>query len=200
MPEVSGVFEAFYAQRERRPDELFLRYGEHSWTWAAAGAQAHALACSFQDLGIEKGDRLAVTMPNWPEFVLTVLAAAEIGAVVVPLNPAYSPRDIQFVLRNTEAALVVTAETYGGVEYLEVFESLFSELPGLQYLVTVGEEDLWYDDRIFQFEDLVSAGRGHALIPQPVDAEDPFAILFTAGTSTKYKGVVQSHRSMLWAA
>ncbi|MDP2483958.1 MAG: AMP-binding protein [Candidatus Palauibacterales bacterium] len=200
MPEVSGVFEAFYAQRERRPDELFLRYGEHSWTWAAAGAQAHALACSFQDLGIEKGDRLAVTMPNWPEFVLTVLAAAEIGAVVVPLNPAYSPRDIQFVLRNTEAALVVTAETYGGVEYLEVFESLFSELPGLQYLVTVGEEDLWYDDRIFQFEDLVSAGRGHALIPQPVDAEDPFAILFTAGTSTKYKGVVQSHRSMLWTA
>ena len=199
-PEVSGIFAAFYAQREKRPDDVFVRSGSRSWTWAEAAAQAHALACSFQDLGIEKGDRVAVTMPNWPEFVLTVLAAAEIGAVVVPVNPAYSARDLQFVLRNTEAALVVTAERYAGVEYLELFESLFSELPGLQYLVTVGDEDLWYDDRVYQFEDLVSAGRGHALIPQVVEPGDPMAILFTAGTSTKYKGVVQSHESLLWTA
>jgi fatty-acyl-CoA synthase len=198
--DVSGVFAAFYAQREKRPDDVFLKYGNDSWTWADAASQAHALACSFQDLGIEKGDRVAVTLPNWPEFVLTVLAAAEIGAVVVPLNPAYSARDLQFVLRNTEAALVVTAERYGKVEYLELFESLFPELPGLQYLVTVGEEDLWYDDRIFQFEDLVSAGRGHALIPHEIDSSDPFAVLFTAGTSTKYKGVVQSHDSLLRTA
>lgn len=198
--DASGVFAAFYAQREKRPDEVFLRYGDTSWTWADAASQAHALACSFQDLGIEKGDRVAITLPNWPEFVLTALAAAEIGAVVVPLNPAYSARDLQFILRNTEAALVVTAETYGGTEYLELFESLFSELPGLQYLVTVGEEDLWYDDRVFQFEDLVSAGRGHALIPADIDPADPFAVLFTAGTSTKYKGVVQSHDSLLQTA
>ena len=198
--DISEVFAAFYAQREKRPDAVFLRYRNRSWTWADTAAQAHALACSFQGLGIEKGDRVALTMPNWPEFVLTVLAAAEIGAVVVPLNPAYSVRDLQFVLRNTEAALVVTAERYGGVEYLELFESLFSELPGLQYLVTVGEEDLWYDDRVFQFEDLVSAGRGRALIAQEVAPSDPFAILFTAGTSTKYKGVVQSHESLLRTA
>jgi fatty-acyl-CoA synthase len=198
--DASGVFAAFYAQREKRPDDVFLRCGQRSWTWAETASQAHALACSFQDLGIEKGDRIALTMPNRPEFVLTVLAAAEIGAIVVPLNPAYSARDIQFVLRNTEAALVVTAERYAGVEYLELFESLFSELPGLQYLVTVGEEDLWYDDRIYQFEDLVSAGRGHALIPQDVEPGDPFAVLFTAGTSTKYKGVVQSHGSLLHTA
>ena len=198
--DASGVFAAFSAQREKRPDDVFLRFGDNSWTWADAASQAHALACSFQDLGIEKGDRVAVTLPNWPEFVLTVLAAAEIGAVVVPLNPAYSARDLQFILRNTEAALVVTAESYGGTEYLELFESLFSELPGLQYLVTVGKEDLWYDDRIFQFEDLVSAGRGHALIPADIDPADPFAVLFTAGTSTKYKGVVQSHDSLLGTA
>ena len=197
---ISGVFAAFYAQREMRPDDVFVRFGHRSWTWAEAAAQAHALACSFQDLGVEKGDRVAVTMPNWPEFVLTVLAAAEIGAVVVPLNPAYSARDIQFVLRNTEAALVVTAERYGGVEYLELFESLFPGLPGLQYLVTVGEEDLWYDDRVFQFEDLVSAGRGRALILQDIEPSDPFAVLFTAGTSTKFKGVVQSHESLIRTA
>ncbi len=198
--EALGVHAAFYAQREKRPDDVFLRSDDRSWTWAEAAAQSHALACSFQELGIEKGDRIALTMPNWPEFVIAVLAAAEIGAVIVPLNPAYSARDIQFILRNTEAALVVTAERYGGVEYLELFEALLPELPSLQYLVTVGDEDLWYDDRIYQFEDLVSAGRGHALIPETIEPADPFAVLFTAGTSTKYKGVVQSHGSLLRTA
>lgn len=199
-PAASVVSSAFHAQREARPDDVFLRFRGRSWTWAEVASQSHALACSFQDLGIEKGDRVAITMPNWPEFVIAALAAAEVGAVVVPLNPLYSARDIQFVLRNTEAALVVTAERYAGVEYLEMFESLFSELPGLQYLVTVGEEDLWYDDRIFQFEDLVSAGRGHELIPSEIDPSDPFAILFTAGASTKFKGVVQSNEAILSTA
>jgi len=199
-PDSYGISAAFYAQREKRPDEIFLRYAGRGWTWAEVARQSHALACSFQHLGIEKGDRVAFTMPNWPELVIAVLAAAEIGAVIVPLNPAYSARDLQFVLRNTDTALVVTAERYGGVEYLELFESLFSELPGLQYLVTVGEEDLWYDDRIFQFEDLVSAGRGHALLPETIDPSDPFAILFTAGTASKYKGVVQSSESLMKTA
>ncbi len=199
-PGIAGVASAFYTQRERQPNEVFLRFDDRTWTWADAASQAHALACSLQDLGVEKGDRIAATIPNWPEFVLTVLAAAELGATVVPLNPAHSPRDIQFVLRNTEATVVVTAERFGGVEYLELFEALLSELPSLQYLATVGEEDLWYDDRVFQFEDLVSAGRGRALSPVDIEAEDPFAILYTAGTAAHYKGVVQSHESLLRTA
>lgn len=199
-PPARGVAEAFHTQRERRPRATFLRFRDEEWTYAEVAAQVTALACSLQGLGVEKGDRVALNLPNWPEFVVAVLAAADVGATIVPVNPAYSPRELQFVLRNTEATLVVTAERYGGVEYLELFESLLSELPSLQYLATVGEEDLWYDDRIFQFEDLVSAGRGQALRPVDVSAEDPLAILYTAGTSTKQKGVVLSHANLLRTA
>ena len=187
-------------QRERRPSEIFLRFRDLEWTWAETAAQAHSFACSLQELGVERGDRIGLNMPNWPEFVLSVLAASELGATIVPLNPAYAPRELQFVLRNTECSVVVTAERYRGVDYLELFEGLFSELPGLQYLVTVGEEDLWYDDRIFQFEDLVSAGRGRLCTPVPVGEEDPAAILYTAGVSQKQKGVVLSHENLLSAA
>ncbi|NIP79189.1 MAG: hypothetical protein GWM90_08270, partial [Gemmatimonadetes bacterium] len=52
----------------------------------------------------------------------------------------------------------VAAEEFGGVDYLELFEGFLTSLPELQYLVTVGEADLWYDDRIYQFEDLLSSG------------------------------------------
>jgi fatty-acyl-CoA synthase len=199
-PATAGVADAFYLQREKRPNATFLRYQDQHWTYAETAAQSHALACALQELGLEKGDRIALHMPNWPELVLSVIAASEIGATIVPINPAYSPPELRFVLRNTEATVVITAERYGGIEYLELFESLFSELPSLQYLVTVGEEDLWYDDRIFQFEDLVSAGRGHVLQPVEVGEDDPMAILYTAGTATDQKGVVLSHSNLLRTA
>jgi len=199
-PESPGISSAFLQQRERRPAEIFLRFRDMEWTWAAAAAQAHSLACSLQEFGVEPGDRIGLNMPNRPEFVLSVLAASELGATIVPLNPSYSPRELQFVVRNTECSVVVTIERFGGVDYLEHYEGMFSELPRLQYLVTVGEEDLWYDDRIFQFEDMVSAGRGHVCTPVAVGDEDPAAILYTAGVSEKHKGVVLSNNNLISTA
>jgi len=127
-----------------------------------------------------------------------VLAASELGAPIVPLNPGYSPRELQFMLRNSEATVAITAEDHEGVDYLQLFETLQADLPELQYLVTVGEEDLWYDDRIYQFEDVVSAGRGRELVPAEVDAaEDPFAILYTPGTTGAPKGVMLTHENVV---
>ncbi|MFQ5889995.1 MAG: class I adenylate-forming enzyme family protein [Gemmatimonadota bacterium] len=186
---------------ETHPDRTFLLHRDRRWSFADVAAEGRALACAFQRLGIEKGDRVATDLPNWPEFVVTAVAAAEVGATVVPLNPSQSPRELQFVLRNTETTLVVSAEQWGGIDYLELFEPLLTDLPGLQYLVTVGEEDLWYDDRIFQFEDLVSSGRGGDLAPVEIAPEkDPLAILYTSGTSGKVKGVVLSHANVLATA
>jgi acyl-coenzyme A synthetase/AMP-(fatty) acid ligase len=75
-PGIADVASAFCTQRERRLNEVFLRCDDRTWTWADTASQAHALACSLQDLGVENGDRIAATMPNWPEVALTILAAA----------------------------------------------------------------------------------------------------------------------------
>lgn len=197
LTDLAGEFRATSAEQ---PDAPLLFHGSRVWTYAEIAADARALASAFQDVGVEKGDRIAVHLPNLPEAVVTIVAAAELGALIVPVNPLSSPSDLRFVLRNTEATIAVIAERHGGIEYLELFESMLPDLPCLQYLATVGEEDLWYDDRIFQFEDLVSAGRGLAFNPVAIETGDPMAILYTAGTSQKQKGVVLSHGNLLHAA
>ena len=183
------------------PDREFLIFNDRRLTYAQVDARATSLAAALHALGIEAGDRIALDLPNWPEFVISVFAAAKLGAVVVPLNPRYTVPELQYMLRHSEAAVVVTVESFAGVDSLELYEDFLTSLPELQYLVTVGEEDLWYDDRIYQFEDLVSSGEGRELPTVEVDPrEDLFAILYTSGTMGKPKGVALTHENLLTTA
>lgn len=196
-----AVGDVLRLQAEARPDSPYILFRDRSWSFAEVYGQAQALASALEGLGVCRGDRIAIDLPNWPEFVISAFAAAELGAAIVPLNPGYKPRELQFMLRNSEASVVVAAENYQGVDYLELFESMLSELPELQYLVTVGKEDLWYDDRIFQFEDLVSSGMGRERPPLELDPEEElFAILYTPGTMGAAKGVMLSHGNLLLTA
>lgn len=182
------------------PASSLLLSGETPVTLAELNQRADALAASLASLGVETGDRIALILPPCSEFVVTFFAAAKLGAVVVPLNPRLTSAELQYMLRHSEAVCAVTVEQDRGVDFLHLFEELMPQLPELQYLVTVGEEDLWYDDRIFQFEDLLSAGVGRDYPTPDVDPDDFFALVYTSGTSGKPKGVELSHRNLLSAA
>lgn len=195
---ISQVLEDRVAEH---PDRDFLIFGDRRMTYAQVDDHANALAAALYGLGIEAGDRVALSLPNWPEFVVSMLATAKLGAVVVPLNPHYTVPELQYMLRHSEAAAVVTVETFAGVDFLELYEKILPTLPELQYVVTVGEEDLWYDDRIFQYEDLLSSGEGRERPQVELDpSEDSAAILYTSGTMGKPKGVALTHENLLSTA
>jgi fatty-acyl-CoA synthase len=194
------VAEALHARAVEGGDRVFLISGSRKLTYRQVDDRSTALAASLKELGIEAGDRIAIDLPNWTEFVITLFAAAKLGAVIVPLNPRYTVPELQYMLRHSEASAVVSAEDFNGVDYLELFEGFLSTLPEFQYLVTVGEADLWYDDRIYQFEDLLSSGEGREFEPASVSPDDTFAILYTSGTMGKPKGVALSHANLLGTA
>lgn len=183
---------------QQHPARVLATNGERTWTYQQVDADASSLAAAFSELGLGVGDRIAVNLPNGVEWIIATLAAAKLGAVVVPVSPQLSIHDLRYQLRHAEASAVVTIEQWDGVDFLQRFEELLGDLPDLQYVVTVGDEDLWYDDRIFQFEDLVSSGTGRP-VPRPAvyDETADLAVMYTSGTMGKPKGVPLSHRALV---
>jgi len=193
--------QTFAARVREHADRTLLVANGRSLSYGQVDAKSSALAAALAELGIEAGDRIAIVMPNWPEWVLTLLAAAKLGAIVVPLNSRLSYHEFKYQLRHAEVSVVFSAERRAGVDYLQMFEDIIAELPDLQYLVTVGDQELWYDDRIFQFEDLLSSGEGREYpVPAGLQDSSDLAMLYTSGTMGKPKGVRLSHRTVVETA
>jgi fatty-acyl-CoA synthase len=183
------------------PQRTLLVAGGRTLTYGQVDGRATAMAAALAELGVEAGDRIAIVMPNWPEWIIALSAAAKLGATVVPLNPRLSYHELKYQLRHAEVSVAFAAERHDGIDYLQMFEDILAELPDLQYLITVGEEELWYDDRIFQFEDLLSSGEGRDVrVPGAVTDSSDLALLYTSGTMGKPKGVRLSHRTIVETA
>ncbi|MEE8360857.1 MAG: AMP-binding protein [Gemmatimonadales bacterium] len=160
--------------------------------------QANALAAALESLGLRRGEPLAIDLPNRPEWIVGFLAAARLGAPVVPVDPAARYHELRYQLRHARARAVLIPEQFKGTDFLELFDELLPDLPDLSYVVPVGSSDLWLDNRVFAYSELLAKGRRGQARPVAGDpAEVPLAILYTSGTTGKPKGAVLSHHSMM---
>jgi acyl-CoA synthetase (AMP-forming)/AMP-acid ligase II len=115
--------------------------------------------------------------------------SSPLAAAMAELGPRLNYHELKYQLRHAEVSAAFTAEQYG-IDFLQYFGDVIAELPDLQHLVTVGEEELWYDDRIFRYDDLVSSGEGRRIPEQSSAGDDSdLALLYTSGTMGEPKGV-----------
>ncbi|MCU1365758.1 MAG: AMP-binding protein [Ilumatobacteraceae bacterium] len=96
------------------------------WTYAEMGAAVDRVARGMIALGIGKGDRVGIWSPNCAEWVLTQYATAEIGAILVTINPAYRTHELAYVLRQAGVRLLVSATEFKTSDY----RSMVSEVAG----------------------------------------------------------------------
>jgi fatty-acyl-CoA synthase len=192
--------DAFAAAARRAPDHPCVVAGSRRMSFAQIQREVQALAASLAGLGVRPGDRIATVLPNRSESVTTLLAAAGLGATLVPLNPGLAFDELEYQLRHAAAAAVVSADVLEGRDYLEWFDDLLGDLPELRILAVTGNTDAWYDDRVFPWADLVAQGAHHEAPPAPREAGAPLAIIYTSGTTGKPKGVVLSHRAIVGSA
>lgn len=182
-----SVAETLALAVEETPDRPFVSLGHRRWSYAEVDSQAGALAGSLRGLGVEAGDRIALVLPNGPEFVLALFAAAKLGCAVVPLDPRSTPTELQYMLRHSETTVVFGAGPLHGIH---------TALPDLKHVIALGG-----GAGTHTFADVLqrgSAGSSGPAVRQAVD--DVFAIVYTSGAAGKPRGVAMSHANLLAGA
>lgn len=159
-------------------------------TYAEVRDTAAALARGLSQRGVRRGTIVAIMLPNVPEYPLSWLAAAHLGAVVVPLNPQYTAREIQYVLEDAGASFAIIDHAAA-----PVVESVLAQQVRLtrEHVFVVGAEA--GDGQ--PFSTLLEGGRVEATADAGPVLDDLLSIQYTSGTTGLPKGCLLTHRHWL---
>ena len=167
----------------RTPEKPLFLFKDQKVTYAEVLDSVNRIANGFLDLGIKKGDKVAILLPNCLEFPYCWLAANMIGAVMVPVNNRFVVDEAKYILNHSEAKLLVTSNGHR-----EMIAGIRKGLPFLERIINIdnysGEGDVPYSTLM----------ENSAVLP-PVDiGEDDLAVLlYTSGTTGNPKGCMASH-------
>ncbi|WML57568.1 long-chain fatty acid--CoA ligase [Neobacillus sp. PS2-9] len=165
------------------PELLAIECEGRSYTYRQFNEEVNQLAHGLMEQGVKKGDKLALMMKNSDHFVFTFFAAAKIGAVAVPVNFRLTASEVQYILQQSDAAVVVCDQE---------FESIIAEAKqgaGVRLVITVGGEP--ETTGYYSYETILSAN-----IEEPnveVSQQDDLEILYTSGTTGRPKGALFTH-------
>ncbi len=174
-----------------RGDQEFLVYEDEHWSFGEVGRHVAGLACLLkQGYGVQKGDRVAIAMRNYPEWIVAFAAALSIGAISVSVNAWWTEHEIEFALGDSGATVVVADR-----ERAERAARATERLGIRTVVVRAGGGEL--PRRAVRYEDEVDLDR--ELPAAQVGPDDDATILYTSGTTGRPKGAVSTHRAILQA-
>jgi long-chain acyl-CoA synthetase len=198
----------------RWPDRPALLFKGSTISYRTLEYESNALSAAFREMGVKRGDRVGICLPNCPQFLIAEFAAWKAGAIACPFNPTYSEREMEDALKATGAeTVVVLSRFYGKLKSIQprtsvkriVATGIKEYLPWhLRTAYTLLKEEK-EGDRIdiasgdFSFAELLRRFRRSALPSLEVKLDDPAVILMSGGTTGLPKGVTGSHRGMVVA-
>ena len=197
---------------KERPDDSMLIFKKRKISYAEVNKLSDEFAAALVSLGVKKGDRVALVMPNCPQAIICRWGSWKVGAILVHLNPVYTESEMQHALKDCGAeTVVVLTPFYQNIKKLQprtsvkniIATSIKEYLPSvLKVLFTLLKEkkeghyieiekgDLW-------LQELMGKNVGARRPDVVVKPEDPALILFSGGTTGLPKGVVGSHFSQV---
>jgi len=173
-------------------DETVITFKDRSYTYDQLGYESACLAHALQQLGLKKGDRVALLMPNCPEVVVLDYAMSKIGLVAVSLAIFLNPNDHIYMMNQSECAALVYHEMLA-----PRVKDMIPHLETLKHFICVGEDTSSIIERRLHFGTLIEESP-----PEPskveIDPEDLLGIGYTGGTTGKPKGVMLSNRAWVY--
>jgi len=192
---------------EEHPQKPYLLMGDFAMNYGDANNMARRVANALLDLGVNKGDRVAIMAPNVPQYVLSLQALFKIGAIEVPTNPLYTvpELDLQFKDSGTETVIVMAMFADKAIEIMKDSDSPVKRV--IVFQVPSGAVEVEQGEGIYDFNQLVMAASDKEPDVE-VLAEDIARLQYTGGTTGIPKGCVltnailfsQANRTSTWTS
>ncbi|KAL2684512.1 hypothetical protein Neosp_005590 [[Neocosmospora] mangrovei] len=172
-------------------------HGGHSLTYGELLKQVSKVSWVLKDLGVQKGDTVAIYMPMVPEALVAILACARIGAVHSVVFAGFSAGSLRDRMTDAKSKVVITADESqrGGktIGIKKIVDEALSPLEGVKTLVfkRTGAEVGWVSGRDHWWHEEVKKWPSY-IPPVSMDAEDPLFLLYTSGSTGKPKGILHT--------
>jgi len=187
-----GVGRILTVAAERYPDREAVVDGARRTSYRALDARVNRVARGLRDLGIGRGDHVALLLKNREEHVVVYWACQKLGAVATPLSWRYAEAEVRFCVEDAEAAAVVFEPACGAAAL-----AARPALPGVRAWIHAGAEPPAGSTTL---EALAAGDEDPGPPPAVVDESDTSIMLYTSGTTGRPKGVPRSHRAEASAA
>lgn len=170
-------------------DKIFLIYEDETYTFNEVYDRVASLAAHWREKGVKKGDRIAIGMRNYPEWVIGFWACQTLGCIAVALNAWWTGAELAFAIEDSSpSAMIIDGER---------LERMADLIKGLDLKALVVARASKADEN---FESIV-ANKVPGLPDETIEPNDPATILYTSGTTGKPKGAVatqRNHMTNLW--
>lgn len=187
MPNMRQVWES----AALHGDKTYLVFEDESYTYAEVDARVRALAAYLHERGIGRGDRVAVAMRNYPEWVISYWAIVSIGAAVVGMNAWWTTPELEYGLSDSRPKALIADE-----ERLETVGPVLAGLRATQpmHIIAIRTDRELPDDAV-RWNDVIDPDEAPAGLPAvEVDPDDDATIFYTSGTTGAPKGAQLTHR------
>ena len=174
-------------------EALVVCHQDIRWTYEEFATRVRTLACGLLALGVNKGDRVGLWSPNYAEWILTQYATAEIGAILVNINPAYRTRELAYVLNQSGCRVLVAAPSFKTSDYVSMVDEIRNECTTLEHSLFFWSSD-W--ERLCD-ESNLSHMPALEEIRSSLTPDEPINIQYTSGTTGFPKGATLTHKNIL---
>jgi acyl-CoA synthetase (AMP-forming)/AMP-acid ligase II len=198
--------EALHYVAGQHPDREALICDDVRLTYGQLRDSADALARGLAHLRVRPGDRVATCLPPDPAFVQLFFALAQLGGVIVPMDPQLRRRLLRYILQEAEPVALLASGRPEMASQWELLREVAAEVPGLRHLLVTGPgvSRAGQPGPAISLADVVAAGETASpltgisdLAAPQASPEDLLALLFTSGTTGLPKGTMHSHRTLI---